>query len=35
VLLPGLVYDVVLAAVVGPLIVAVRDRRLEQERVDW
>jgi rod shape-determining protein MreD len=35
VVLPGLMYDVVLAAVVGPLVVAVRDRRLEQERVDW
>jgi len=34
-LLPGLAYDVLLAAFVGPLVVAVRDRRLEQERVDW
>jgi rod shape-determining protein MreD len=34
-LLPGLVYDVVLAALVGPLVIAIRDRRLEQERVDW
>jgi rod shape-determining protein MreD len=34
-LMPGLAYDVVLAVLVGPLVVAVRDRRLEQERVDW
>jgi rod shape-determining protein MreD len=34
-LLPGLVYDLVLAVLVGPLVVALRDRRLEQERVDW
>ena len=33
--LPGAVYDAVLAAVIGPLTVAVHDRRLEQERVDW
>jgi rod shape-determining protein MreD len=32
---PGAVYDAVLGAVVGPLTVAVYDRRLEQERVDW
>ncbi len=34
-LLPGAVYDAVLAALVGPLAVALRLRRLEQERVDW
>jgi rod shape-determining protein MreD len=34
-LLPGVVYDTVLAALVGPLAVALRVRRLEQERVDW
>jgi rod shape-determining protein MreD len=34
-LLPGLAYDVLLAALIGPLVVAIRDRRLEQERVDW
>jgi rod shape-determining protein MreD len=33
--LPGAVYDAVLGAVVGPLTVAVHDRRMEQERVDW
>jgi rod shape-determining protein MreD len=34
-LLPGAIYDAVLAAIVGPLAVAIRARRLEQERVDW
>ena len=34
-LLPGAVYNAVLAAFIGPLTVAVHDRRLEQERVDW
>jgi rod shape-determining protein MreD len=34
-LLPGAVYDAILAALVGPLAVALRVRRLEQERVDW
>jgi rod shape-determining protein MreD len=33
--LPGAVYDAVLAALIGPLTVAVHDRRIEQERVDW
>jgi rod shape-determining protein MreD len=32
---PGAIYDAVLAAVIGPLVIAVHDRRLEQERVDW
>jgi rod shape-determining protein MreD len=34
-LLPGAIYDAVLAAVVGPVAVALRVRRLDQERVDW
>jgi rod shape-determining protein MreD len=34
-LVPGLVYDAILAGLIGPLAVALRDRRLEQERVDW
>lgn len=34
-ILPGAVYDTVLAALVGPLAVAARMRRLEAERVDW
>jgi hypothetical protein len=33
--LPGAIYDAVLGAIVGPLTVAVHDRRVEQERVDW
>ena len=33
--LPSAIYDAVLAAIVGPLAIAVHDRRMEQERVDW
>jgi rod shape-determining protein MreD len=33
--LPGAVYDTVLAAIFGPLTVAMVDRRREAERVDW
>ena len=33
--LPSAVYDAVLAAIVGPLVIAVHDRRIDQERVDW
>lgn len=32
---PGAVYDAVLGLIVGPLVVAVHDRRMDQERVDW
>ncbi len=35
VLMPGVVYDGVLAALVGPLAVALHDRNVETERVDW
>jgi len=35
VVLPGAIYDAVLAGLIGPLTVAVHDRRIEQERVDW
>ena len=35
VLVPGAVYDTVLALFLGPLAVALHDRRAEQERVDW
>ena len=35
VVLPSAVYDAVLAAVVGPLTIAVHDSRVSQERVDW
>ena len=34
-LVPGAIYDGVLGAIIGPLTVAVHDRRIEQERVDW
>jgi rod shape-determining protein MreD len=34
-LLPGVLYDTVIAAVIGPLAVAARDRRLDQDRADW
>lgn len=34
-LLPGAIYDTLIAAVIGPLAIAFRARRLEQERVDW
>ena len=34
-LLPGAVYDTVLAAVLGPLAVSIHDKATEQERVEW
>jgi hypothetical protein len=34
-ILPSAVYDTLLAAVVGPLVVAVAARRRDAERVDW
>ncbi|HEX5827466.1 MAG TPA: rod shape-determining protein MreD [Candidatus Limnocylindrales bacterium] len=33
--IPSAVYDTVLAAVVGPLVIAVAARRREADRVDW
>jgi len=33
--LPGAIYDTILAAVIGPLAIAIHDRRASQERVDW
>jgi rod shape-determining protein MreD len=32
---PGVAYDIVLAILFGPLAVAIRDRYVEQERLDW
>jgi len=32
---PGLAYDFVLGLLLGPLVVAIHDRRLAVERVDW
>jgi rod shape-determining protein MreD len=34
-ILPGAVYDAMLAAVIGPLSIVIHDRRSEEERVDW
>jgi rod shape-determining protein MreD len=34
-LLPGVAYDTILAVVFGPLVVAIHDRVVETERVDW
>ena len=33
--LPGVVYDAILAAVIGPLAISIHDRRAEAERMDW
>jgi rod shape-determining protein MreD len=35
VILPGAIYDAVLALLIGPLVIAIHDRRVDQERVDW
>jgi rod shape-determining protein MreD len=35
VLLPGAAYDVLLAALIGPLAISIHDRRTESERLDW
>ncbi|MEO8436977.1 MAG: rod shape-determining protein MreD [Chloroflexota bacterium] len=35
VLLPGAVYDTLLAALIGPLAISIHDRRTETERLDW
>jgi len=34
-LLSGVAFDIVLAILFGPLAVAIRDRYVEQERLDW
>ena len=33
--MPGVVYDVVVAVIVGPLVVALHDRYTDEERADW
>ena len=33
--LPSVVYDTVLAILIGPLVVSIHDRRALQDRVDW
>jgi rod shape-determining protein MreD len=35
ILLPGVVYDTILAALIGPLAISIHDRRAETERLDW
>lgn len=35
VVLPGSIYDTVLAALIGPLAISIHDRRTQTERVDW
>jgi rod shape-determining protein MreD len=35
ILLPGVVFDTVLAALIGPLAVSIHDRRADSERLDW
>jgi rod shape-determining protein MreD len=32
---PGIAYDFLVGLVLGPLVVAVHDRRIAEERVDW
>jgi hypothetical protein len=34
-LIPGAVYDTLLAALIGPLAISIHDRRTESERLDW
>jgi hypothetical protein len=34
-ILPGAAFDTVLAALFGPISVAVHDRRADEDRVDW
>jgi hypothetical protein len=34
-LAPGVVYDTLIAVIVGPLAVALHDRRAVDERADW
>jgi rod shape-determining protein MreD len=33
--LPSVVYDAVLAGIIGPLAISIHDRRTEVERMDW
>ena len=33
--LPAVVYDTILAALIGPLVVSIHDRRIDTDRVDW
>ena len=33
--LPGAIFDLVVAALIGPLAISIHDRRAQVERVDW
>ena len=35
VILPGVIYDTVLAALIGPLAISIHDRRAQSDRIDW
>jgi rod shape-determining protein MreD len=35
ILIPGAIYDTILAAAIGPLAISIHDRRTAEERVDW
>lgn len=32
---PGAIYDAVIAGIIGPLTISIRDHRMQAERVDW
>ena len=34
-ILPGVVYDTALAALIGPLVISIHDRHADVERLDW
>jgi rod shape-determining protein MreD len=34
-ILPSAIYDTVVAALIGPLVISIHDRRVDVERVDW
>ena len=34
-ILPGAIYDALLAALIGPLAISIHDRRFGEDRVDW
>jgi len=34
-ILPNAIYDTVLAALIGPLVISIHDRRADVERMDW
>ena len=34
-ILPSAIYDTVLAALIGPLVISIHDRRADVERMDW